>query len=206
MRIPTCNVQNKHVTQYQHQLISKGDNGKSYLSFNRGEDLLEINCCLWRPCLLTDQDNMSNLYRASFSSFGQAVSEEKIFLNRPIRNKDCLWWPCLLMGRDKMCNFQRGPSIYASYQVSVHLSERFQRRRLKCEKLTDDSDGKSSLCLWQGELKTDIVNTIAIKNNTNVLPSVTFVVSDTKTFSTFAVIFCRLHDFFVRYTRQIRRS
>jgi hypothetical protein len=24
-------------------LISKGDNGKSYLSFNRGEDFLEIN-------------------------------------------------------------------------------------------------------------------------------------------------------------------
>ena len=32
----------------------------------------------------------------------------------------------------------RGPSIYASYQVSVHLDKRFQRRRLKCEKLTDD--------------------------------------------------------------------
>jgi hypothetical protein len=34
----------------------------------------------------------------------------------------------------------------------------FQRRRLKCEKLPDDSrrtpsDGKSSHCLWQGELK-----------------------------------------------------
>ena len=28
------------------------------------------------------------------------------------------------------------------------------RRRLKCEKLTDASDGKSSHCLWQGELKT----------------------------------------------------
>jgi hypothetical protein len=26
----------------------------------------------------------------------------------------------------------------ASYQVSVHLAEGFQRRRLKCEKLTDD--------------------------------------------------------------------
>ena len=26
----------------------------------------------------------------------------------------------------------------ASYQVSVHLAKRFQRRRLKCEKLTDD--------------------------------------------------------------------
>jgi hypothetical protein len=31
-----------------------------------------------------------------------------------------------------------GPSIDASYQVSVHLAEGFQRRRLKCEKLTDD--------------------------------------------------------------------
>ena len=26
----------------------------------------------------------------------------------------------------------------ASYQVSVHMAEGFQRRRLKCEKLTDD--------------------------------------------------------------------
>jgi hypothetical protein len=26
----------------------------------------------------------------------------------------------------------------ASSQVSVHLAERFQRRRIKCEKLTDD--------------------------------------------------------------------
>ena len=40
---------------------------------------------------------------------------------------------------------------------------RFQRRRLKCKKLTDDrrrapSDGKSSHCLWQGELKIQISN------------------------------------------------
>ena len=74
----------------------------------------------------------------SFSSFGQAVSEEEIFLNRRIRNNNCLWWPCLLMERDKMSNLQRGPSIDASYQVSLHLAEGFQRRRLKCEKLTDD--------------------------------------------------------------------
>ena len=32
----------------------------------------------------------------------------------------------------------RGPPIDASYQVSVHLDEGFQRRGLKCEKLTDD--------------------------------------------------------------------
>ena len=85
----------------------------------------------------------------SFGSFSQAVSEEKIFRNQPIRNKNCLWWPCLLMVRDEMSILYRGPSIDASYQVSVHLAEGFQRRRLKCEKLTDDrrrtpSDGKSS--------------------------------------------------------------
>jgi hypothetical protein len=28
--------------------------------------------------------------------------------------------------------FYRGPSIYVSYQVSVHLAEGFQRRRLYC--------------------------------------------------------------------------
>jgi hypothetical protein len=37
-----------------------------------------------------------------------------------------------------MSNIYRGPSIDASYQVSVHWAEGFQRRRLKCEKLTDD--------------------------------------------------------------------
>ena len=58
--------------------------------------------------------------------------------NRPIRNKNCLWRPCLLMDRDKMSNLYKGPSIDASYQVSVHLAEGFQRRRLKCENLTDD--------------------------------------------------------------------
>ncbi len=63
---------------------------------------------------------------------------EDLKKNRPIRNKNYLWQPCLLMDRDKMSKLYRGPSIYASYQVSVHMVERFQRRRLKCEKLTDD--------------------------------------------------------------------
>ena len=42
------------------------------------------------------------------------------------------------MDRDEMNHHYRGPSIDASYQVLVHLAEGFQRRRLKCEKLTDD--------------------------------------------------------------------
>jgi hypothetical protein len=87
--------------------------------------------CLWRPCLLTDQNGMSNSHRCflpRFGSFGIAVSEEKIFRNRPIRNKNCLWQQYLLMDRDKMSNLYRGPPIDASYQVSVHLAKRFQRR------------------------------------------------------------------------------
>jgi hypothetical protein len=92
--------------------------------------------CLWWPCLLTDWDKMSNLYKRTFhrcflpnfGSFGHAVSEE-IFKNRPIRNKNRLWWPCLLMDRDRMSNLYRGPSIDTSYQVSVHLAMWFQRRR-----------------------------------------------------------------------------
>jgi hypothetical protein len=38
----------------------------------------------------------------------------------------------------KIAHLVPGPSIDASYQVSFHLAEGFQRRRLKCEKLTDD--------------------------------------------------------------------
>jgi hypothetical protein len=37
-----------------------------------------------------------------------------------------------------MSKLYRGHSIDASYHVSVHLAEGFQRRRLKCEKLIDD--------------------------------------------------------------------
>jgi len=51
------------------------------------------------------------------------------------------------MDRDKMSALSNRPSIDAVYQVSVHLAEGFQRRRRQTP-----SDGKSSLCLWQGDL------------------------------------------------------
>ena len=89
---------------------------------------------------------MSNMYSGpSIDAFYQVsvhlarrFQRRRFFRNQPIRNKNCLWRPCLLMDRDKMSNLHRGPSINASYQVSVHLAE----------KLTDNirrtpSDGKS---------------------------------------------------------------
>jgi hypothetical protein len=54
--------------------------------------------------------------------------KEKNFKNQPIRNKNRLWWPCLLIDWDEMSKIYRGPSIDASFQVSVHLVKRFQRR------------------------------------------------------------------------------
>jgi hypothetical protein len=51
------------------------------------------------------------------------------------------------MDWDEMSNLYREPSIDASYQVSVHLAEGFQRRRLKCEKLTDDRNKRKTSVL-----------------------------------------------------------
>ena len=92
--------------------------------------------CQWWPCLLMDQEKMSNLYREPSIDASYHVSvqlakrfQEKNFKNQLIRNKSRKWWPCLLTDRDEMSNLYRGPSIDASYQVSVDLAKWFQRRR-----------------------------------------------------------------------------
>ena len=59
-----------------------------------------------------------------------------------------------------------------SYQVAVHFAEGFQRTRWKCEKLMDDgrrtpSDGKSSHCLWEDELKNILPDWLKNKHSTN---------------------------------------
>jgi hypothetical protein len=92
--------------------------------------------CLWRPCLLTDWNKMGNRYRGSSIDTSYQVSvnsanrfqRRRFFRNWPIRNKNCLWQPCLLTDWDEMCTLYRGPSIDASYHVSVHLAKRFKRR------------------------------------------------------------------------------
>jgi hypothetical protein len=118
MWIPTCNV----LLQWR--------------CFFRNEPIRNKNC-LWRPCLLTDRDEMSNLYRGPSIDASYQVSVhlakwflEKIFKNRTIRNKNCLWRSCLLTDRDEMSTLYRWPFIDASYQVSVHLTKWFRRRKL----------------------------------------------------------------------------
>ena len=76
------------------------------------------------------QRTFHGCFLPSFGSFGKAFQRRRFFRNQPIRNKNGLWWPCLLMDQDEMNNHNRGFSIDASYQVSVHLAKRFQRRRI----------------------------------------------------------------------------
>ena len=114
--------------------------------FFRNQPIRNKNC-LCQPCLLMDRDEMSNHNRRLSIDASYQVSVHltkrfqrrrihlanwfhrgRSFRNQPIRNKNCPWWPCLLMDRDEMSNRIRGLSIDASYQVSVHLTKRFQRR------------------------------------------------------------------------------
>jgi hypothetical protein len=84
-----------------------------------------------------NRDEMSNLYRGPSKDAPYQVSihlarrfqRRRFFRNQPIRNKNCLWWPCLLTDQDEISNLYRGPAKDASYQVSVHLAKRFQKRR-----------------------------------------------------------------------------
>ena len=106
------------------------------LIFNIKPSLYKLEAQWAEPVSLTFHSALRKLnierpiyvsYKVSIH-FGKAVSDEKIFRNRPIRNKNCVWRPRLLMDRNEMSNSYRGPSIDASYQVSVHLAQRFQRR------------------------------------------------------------------------------
>jgi hypothetical protein len=95
--------------------------------------------CLWRPCLLMNRDEMSNLYRRLSKDapyqvliqLAKPFQRRGFFRNQPSRNKNGLWRPCLLTDRDEISTLYRGPAIDVSYQVSVHLDKRLQRRRFK---------------------------------------------------------------------------
>jgi hypothetical protein len=110
----------------------------------RGEDFLEINqsetrmacgghVCKWiRTKWAVFIEYLPRMLPTKFwFIWPSGFRGEDFFRNQPIRNKKGLWRPCLLMDRDKMSNLYRGPSIDASYPVSVHLAKQFQRRRFK---------------------------------------------------------------------------
>jgi hypothetical protein len=82
-------------------------------------------------------------------SKAQLVSDKRSKCEKLIGTEDrcktmtILWWPCLLMDQNEMINLYKEPSIYASYQVSVHLAKQFQRRRFLSNQLVRNKN-----CLW----------------------------------------------------------
>ena len=102
--------------------------------FSRNRQIRDKNCW-WRQCLFTDRDEIRNLYRgpsidASYQAsfyFPKRFQIRIFVFIRPNRNNNCLWRPCLLPDLNKMSIHSRGPYIDASYQVSLHLAQQFQR-------------------------------------------------------------------------------
>ena len=106
--------------------------GKRFQRRFKTNQPIKNNNFLWRPCSLTDRDEISNLYACflpNFSSFGKAVSKENIFFrNQLIRKQNGLSRPCLLTDYKINEHLYRGPSSDTSYQVLIHLAKRLQRR------------------------------------------------------------------------------
>ena len=68
------------------------------------------------------------------------------------------WQPCWISNQHQKHKAGRGPSSEHFWQVWLISVQRFQRRRFKCEKLTDGrtDDGRLPMTkahLWPGELK-----------------------------------------------------
>ena len=92
--------------------------------------------CLWRPCLLTDQDEMCKLDRGPSTDASYQVS---VHLAKQFQRRRCFQkltnqkqelpvGAMLVNESGQNQHFYRGPSTDTSYQVSVHLAQRFQRR------------------------------------------------------------------------------
>ena len=94
---------------------------------------------LWRPCLLLDRDKMSDRYRIPSIDASCQVSihlakgfqRRRFFFKSANQKQELPVAAMFVKNHDEMSNLYRRPSIDASYQVSVHLANQFQRRRLK---------------------------------------------------------------------------
>ena len=71
----------------------------------------------------------------SLAPFGQAVSEEKIFLTLANQKKELILAAMFVGQMERNGEIYRGPYIDAYCQVLFHLAKLFQRRRLKYEKV-----------------------------------------------------------------------
>jgi hypothetical protein len=149
-----------------HPRIISAKFGWNWLSSFRGEDFFNISSpfflfLAWWPSWLEVGITGHNFGRGPSKDHSTKVWLQlaQRFLRRRLKcemltdgwaKKNCLWQPCLLTNWDEMSNRYRGPSIDASYQVSVHLAKRFQRRRF-----FKNWPIRNKYCLWRQCLLTD---------------------------------------------------
>jgi hypothetical protein len=104
------------------------------------------------------------------------VSDKKIL--KISANQNTLWTLAAILDFKSAPKTQsgRGSSNEHFWQVWLKSVQRFQRRRFKCEKLTDGrttTHDKSSPGLWPGELKkTTSTDSLPLENSLNQLPNV----------------------------------
>jgi len=119
------------------------------------------------------------------------VSEKIFFRNRPTRNKNCLWQPCLFTDQDEISNVYRGPSIDASYYVSVHCLSGFRVEDF----LEIDQSETRIACTDPGSFKlTDISYRLRFS-----FASFACIVRSFFVFRSFAFRSC---NWFIRFVRQ----
>ena len=99
-----------------------------------------------------------------FGSFGQAVSEEKIFFKSTNQKQELPVATMFVNGSEINEHHYRGPSIDASYQVSVHLAKRFQRRFFRNQPIRN----KNSLW-WPCLLTIGMKRAMFIENSPQIL-------------------------------------
>jgi hypothetical protein len=105
-------------------------------------------------CLLTDWDEMCNLYRGLSMDASYQVSyyltkwlQKRRFLEIDQSEASITYGGHVCKAnRDNMSKFHRGPGIDASYEVSIHLAKRFQRRILRNQPI------RKRNCLWRPRL------------------------------------------------------
>ena len=100
-----------------------------------GKDFLEIEPirnknCLWRPCLITDKNEMSNLYRSlpqifptMFLIIWRSGYRGEDFQKSTNQKQELPVVAIFVNGSGRNEHLYRGPSIDASYQISVHLGK-----------------------------------------------------------------------------------
>ena len=125
---------------------------------------LRIKNCPWRPCFLSDPDEMNKLYKGPpieasckvLFHLAERFQRRRFLKTPPIRIKNCPWRPCFLSYPDEMNILYKRPPIDASCKVWFNLVQQFWEEKIKIWKVngrTTDNDGrfmmaKAHMTLW----------------------------------------------------------